>query len=219
MSDENKKQAPEQQEQEPKEPQQPQAEPPTGLTAEQQAQIDALTKQLSAMTVAQGTGKSLMVGGFPDDGLAKTHEVGASTVSKSQAHPMSRPRWNIASIGDAGQTQFDIRLGTGPTIFSVVGSQENAAAVIVALALVDRVQRNAMRAAAAVEGSQWEAVVPLNNHELGCLREFFTWLRAYGDALLTSGRKPWDGKMADGGTTGDATAAVTVMKGDGGNLN
>lgn len=180
----------------------------------------AVMAQIKAMEKALGGGnKVMLVTGFPEDGPAGTVVTTEQKLEGAQKHSMSRPRWNIASVGDAGQTKFDIRLGTGPVIFSVLGTQENAAAVITALAMVDRVRRNAMRAAAAASGSQWSAVVPLNNHETGCLSEFFVWLRSYGDALLAEGNRPWEGKMGDGGATGDGVAAVSIVKGDGGNLN
>ncbi|MBM6757077.1 hypothetical protein H6A18_11300, partial [Collinsella tanakaei] len=81
--------------------------------------------------------------------------------------------------------------GDGPVQFSVHGTKEDAVKVIVALSLVDRVDRNSMRVAIMAKPELLDAMpdakAQFTKSEEAKGAEFLTWVRKHGRALLESG--------------------------------
>lgn len=113
-------------------------------------------------------------------------------------HPGARPLWNLEEEITKGQTKFKVRYGESKTRFTIEGNEEDAAYVVSALRMREKVERNAMRAVLSkipkesIDGdptlSAW------NEEEDAKLRMFYDWLIVMGNVLLTTGKRPWSGK-------------------------
>lgn len=143
--------------------------------------------------------KSLVVGNPTENGLPPVKEMKVHSTAKLPAG--ARKRWNVKAITGAGQTTFEIRQGDGETEFTMTGaSKALATEVIIALSLIDRTRRNAMRLALEEGYAKTHPTDPTlqsyDKLERAKLKEFLSWLRKYGAAGLDAGHRPWDGKVA-----------------------
>lgn len=146
---------------------------------------------------------SLVVGNPTADGLPPVKEMKIHSTAKLP--PGARKRWNVKALTGDGQTTFEIRQGDGETEFTMTGAnKELATEVIIALSLIDRTRRNAMRLALEEGYAKKHAGDPTlqsyDKYERAKLKNYLSWLRKYGAAGLDSGHRPWDGKVA-GSTT------------------
>lgn len=141
--------------------------------------------------------------------------------------PGARKRWNVAEITGPDQTEFKVRRGDDPVRFVVVGTKQDAVDVVVALSLVDRVDRNCMRVAL-IAKPELLAELPadvkegFDKHEVAKGHEFMSWLRKRGRSMLAMGSRPWQGKV--GGAAPDVHSALKALGlgnpgGNGGDAN
>lgn len=143
--------------------------------------------------------KSLVVGNPTENGLPPVKEMKVHSTAKLPAG--ARKRWNVKAITGDGQTTFEIRQGDGETEFTMTGANKALATeVIIALSLIDRTRRNAMRLALEEGYAKAHPTDPTlqsyDKLERAKLKEFLSWLRKYGAAGLDAGHRPWDGKVA-----------------------
>lgn len=143
--------------------------------------------------------KSLVVGNPTENGLPPVKEMKVHSTAKLPAG--ARKRWNVKAITGDGQTTFEIRQGDGETEFTMTGANKALATeVIIALSLIDRTRRNAMRLALEEGYAKAHPTDPTlqsyDKMERAKLKEFLSWLRKYGAAGLDAGHRPWDGKVA-----------------------
>lgn len=161
-------------------------------------------------------GPSLVVGN-PDNENGALPQVLEGKLPSTGALPAgARARWNVAEITGAEQAVFKIRRGDGPVQFSVHGTKEDAVKVIVALSLVDRVDRNSMRVAIMAKPELLDAMpdakAQFTKSEEAKGAEFLTWVRKHGRALLESGVRPWHGKVEGAGKPQSVDALLTKLK-------
>ncbi len=153
----------------------------------------------SAAAEPNASAKSLVVGNPTADGLPPVKEMKVPSTAKLPAG--ARKRWNVKELTGDGQTTFEIRQGDGATEFTMTGANKALATeVIIALSLIDRTRRNAMRLALEEGYAKAHPTDPTlqsyDKLERAKLKEFLSWLRKYGAAGLNAGHRPWDGKVA-----------------------
>lgn len=166
---------------------------------------------------AKPAGPSLVVGN-PDEDTGALPEVLQGKLPPTSSLPAgARARWNVAEITGPDQTVFDVRRGDGPVQFSVHGTKEDAVKVIVALSLVDRVDRNSMRVAIMAKpellDEMPDAKAQFTKSEEAKGAEFVSWLRKHGRALLAQGLRPWHGKVEGAGKPQTVTALLAKIAG------
>lgn len=166
---------------------------------------------------AKPAGPSLVVGN-PDEDTGALPEVLQGKIPPTSSLPAgARARWNVAEITGPDQTVFDVRRGDGPVQFSVHGTKEDAVKVIVALSLVDRVDRNSMRVAIMAKpellDEMPDAKAQFTKSEAAKGTEFISWLRKHGRALLAQGLRPWHGKVEDAGKPQTVAALLAKIAG------
>lgn len=142
---------------------------------------------------------------------------------KSKPSAGSRLMWHISENAKETDTEFDILTGQGEVKFKVIGKYEDAGAVIDAFRLKEKIERNAMRLfleTAKKKGADFSKDPTLSSYdeaESGKLSMFQSWLTMLGLALVTTGCRPWDGKVgSDDEAVQDGTAAFSIVKDDGG---
>jgi len=143
--------------------------------------------------------------------------------TKQKYTPGTRLLWHLGENVKETDTEFDILTGTGEVKFKVIGKYEDAGAVIDAFRLMEKVHRNAMRQfleTAKKKGADFSKDPTLSSYddkESDKLSLFHSWLTMLGLALVTSGHRPWDGKVGSDSESGQPEVApLAVVKDDGG---
>lgn len=168
-------------------------------------------------------GPSLIVGNPDNDDGSLPTVIETALPPTSKLPAGARKRWNVAALTGPDQTVFDVRRGDGPVEFQVVGSKQSAIDVIVALSLVDRTDRNAMRVAL-MANPEIASKLPdigdqFSKSEEAKGAEFLSWLRKRGRSMLENGSRPWHGKIEGGPGAKPPTMATLLAKLAGGGTN
>jgi len=182
---------------------------------------------LDAPKPPEEEGPSLVVANPGDEDGSLPGAIQTKLPPTSALPPGARKRWNIAAITGPEQTEFKVRRGDDPVKFVVTGTKQDAVDVIVALSLVDRVDRNCMRVAL-IAKPELLAELPadvkegFDKHEVAKGHEFMSWLRKRGRSMLAMGSRPWQGKV--GGAAPDVHSALKALGlgnpgGNGGDAN
>lgn len=169
---------------------------------------------LDAPAPPEEEGPSLVVANPGDEDGALPGVIQTKLPPSSALPPGARKRWNVAVITGPDQTEFKVRRGDDPVKFVVVGSKQDAIDVVVALSLVDRVDRNCMRVAL-IAKPELLAELPtdvkegFDKYEVAKGHEFMSWLRKRGRSMLQMGSRPWQGKV--GGAAPDVHSALKAL--------
>ncbi len=151
--------------------------------------------------------------------------TGGGEKAEAEVKPKTGARllWHLNKDVKESDTEFEILTGDGELKFKVIGKYEDAAAVIDAFRLREKLERNAMRLfleQARKRGADFSndpTLASYTKEEADKLQMFYAWMTMLGLGLITSGARPWDGKVGESDDEQtDPSVAFSIVKNDGG---